>query len=491
MLGDQRPTYDPDLERQLLGMLMLLSEANQGDEIKRALGIVRARDFFRTEHRLVFAAILTLNKQGHHFGVEAVHSLLERKGKLNGSLTHFDLEQMQNEGARVAPLVPSEQAVQVRAFGEYRDVLRAMSQMAEFAAMTTDPTRLRARLRELMTNLDREALLATVQTQSFRDLMNTEFPPAIPIVPPLIYGGDCMLIVGHAKGGKSVLVLQLAMAVAAGGMALGTLPVDRPRDVLFLNLDDKPSRVQARARFMLAAYDGEYPEHFEFAHRWPPMDRGGEGMLIQWAEQHPDGVIFIDLLERIRPTRAGNIYEADYAALGPLADIAHTYGVAVVVVHHTNKQGQGPGQEFDPAFAVSGSVAVQGAVDSWLTFHPKSADQPDVRRLTLTGRDVQQTQYQVVFDESVSGWAWEGESVQEKVTKRMPFRRQQVLDAIQEAGRPLRRREIAERTQMNVNQVDNLLYWMKRHDPPQIKDMGDGSYQHPSEYARTKPPGSV
>ena len=492
MLADGVPTSNLEVERQLLGMLMLLSEANDAEATKRAIGIVRARDFTE-DHRHIFNAILALDRKNLHFGLEAVYTQLERRGRLNGAITRFDLEQMQAEGSRVLPLVPSEQALQVRALGEYREAIQAALDLRRFIETTTDASRIRARIKELSVTLERDALLHTVNTQTFRELMAQEFPPQVPIVEPILYAGDCILIVGNAKAGKSVFALQLAMAVASGGLALGSIPIERVRPVLYLNLDDKPSRVKARASFMLAAYpDGAYPEALEFAHRWPPIDRGGEGMLIDWCERHPDGVIVIDLLERIRPVRLGGIYESDYAALGPLADMAHTYGVGVVVVHHTNKQGQGAGQEFNPAQAVSGSMAVQGAVDAWLTFHPVIPEQPDTRRVTISGRDTALSQYQVTWDDFLHGWQWEGESIQQKVTSKLPHRRQQLLDAIQEAGRPLRRGEIVERMPgSNLKQVDNLIHEMKYHKPPQIVDMGDGTYQHPSEHARTRPTGSV
>lgn len=492
MLGDprdQRPTYDPDLERQLLGMLMLLSEANQGDEIKRALGIVRAKDFFRGEHRLVFAAILTLDKQGHHFGVEAVHSLLERKGKLNGALSHFDLEQMQSEGARVMPLVPAEQASQLRTLGEYRDAIQAVASLRQFVETTTDPELIRAHFKELSATLDRSAYLSTATTQTFRELVATDFPPTIPVLDPLIMAGDSMLIVGNSKTGKSVFALQLALAIASGGLAFDVLPVHQLRDVLFLNLDDRPSRIKARAQYMMASYpENVYPERLHFAHRWPPLDQGGEGMLHTWAERHPEGVIIIDLLEKIRPARGGSVYQADYAAVGALTDVAHVNGVTVLTVHHSNKSGLAPGSTFNADFSVSGSEAIRGAADGHIVFHPMTQEQPGARQLTVKTRDMGESGYALAWDEFLHGWRWEGESLQHKIAKRMSPERQSLLDTIQEAARPLAPGEIAQRLHKQTNQVYYLLFQMK--NAGQIVALDDGRYQHPSEHARTKPPDS-
>jgi AAA domain/DnaB-like helicase N terminal domain len=484
MMVPDIPLSDPKMERALLGLLMTLSGMAQDDSTKRAMAILRPKDFAIVEHRVVYAAIIALEKRKLHFGMEQVHSLLERRNKLNGSLTHFDLEQMVVEGSHLTPFIPEEQAKQLRALGEYRDILRAVRDLTEFTGITTDPDKLRARFRELAAGLEREAIITTVQTQTFRELLATEFAPEVPVIEPLITAGDALLIVGHSKTGKSVLALQLAMAIASGGEALGVLPVHQVRDVLYINLDDKASRVKRRGQYMLAAYNGVYPERLSFAHRWPSLDRGGEGMLHTWAEAHKEGVIVIDLLERIRPHRTGNIYEADYLAMAALTDVAHTHGVTILVVHHATKAGLAPGAEFNADFSVSGSEAMRGAVDGHIVFHPATADLPDSRRITVRGRDSAGQQYQLTWDELLSGWLWEGESIQQKITKRVPFRRQQVLDTIQEASRPLKPSEIAYRLGWNPNQTYNILFEMKKHDPPQIVEVGDGTYEHPAEHAR-------
>jgi len=485
MLAGSIPLSNPSLERQLLGMLMLLSEADN-DDARRAIGIVRARDFFTDEHRHVYSAILALDRKKLHFGIEAVYSVLERRGRLNGAITRFDLEQMQNEGARALPLIPAEQAIQVRALGEYRDAIQAALDLRQFIETTTDPAKIRARLKELSAGLERNAYLSTAPTQTFAELMATEFPPTIPVLVPLIMAGDSMLIVGNSKTGKSVFALQLALAIASGGDALDALPVAQARDVLFLNLDDRPSRIKARSQMMLATYpDGVYPRRLEFAHQWPALDQGGEGMLHNWAERHQDGVIFIDLLEKIRPARGGSVYQGDYAAVGALTDVAHRHGVTVLIVHHSNKSGLAPGSEFNADFSVSGSEAVRGAADGHIVFHPMNRDQPGRRVITLKSRDTAGDQYQMEWDEFLHGWRWEGIDIAQRITgKDKPSaQRQSVLDTIQEAGHSLSPIEIATRLDKPRPAVRMLLGAMVKAN--QITWYSDlGRYDCPNEVAR-------
>ena len=68
------------------------------------------------------------------------------------------------------------------------------------------------------------------------------------VVPGIIPEGCCILA-GRPKIGKSFLVLEIALAVAAGTQVLGVDVEQRP--VLYLALEDNERRLQRRARALL------------------------------------------------------------------------------------------------------------------------------------------------------------------------------------------------------------------------------------------------
>src|SRR5262245_3163444 len=166
MSGPEPTLSDPSLERTLLGLLMALSQTRDDESTRRALAIVRPRDFSRTEHKPVFSAITYLDKRDQHFGLEAVHSLLERRGKLNGVLDRLDLQHLVSEGSRAPPLVPEEQALQVRQLGEYREFVAAVGELQQSWRENDDPPRLRAMMREVVTKLERAALVQEIRGQA-------------------------------------------------------------------------------------------------------------------------------------------------------------------------------------------------------------------------------------------------------------------------------------------------------------------------------------
>jgi len=78
------------------------------------------------------------------------------------------------------------------------------------------------------------------------ELVAEELQPVRWVVRGLLPEG-VTLLAGKPKLGKSWLALGLGVAVASGGVALGTKPVDRG-DVLYLALEDNPQRLQGAPR---------------------------------------------------------------------------------------------------------------------------------------------------------------------------------------------------------------------------------------------------
>src|SRR5215831_18700273 len=102
-------------------------------------------------------------------------------------------------------------------------------------------------------------------------LIDETFQPLKWAVPGLIPEG-CILFAGRPKLGKSWFVLQLALAVASGGRAFGSVPPEKS-DVLYLALEDTKRRLQSRAKLLLG--DRPLPSGLRMAVAWPRMDQGG------------------------------------------------------------------------------------------------------------------------------------------------------------------------------------------------------------------------
>ncbi|WP_261763881.1 AAA family ATPase, partial [Pseudonocardia asaccharolytica] len=97
------------------------------------------------------------------------------------------------------------------------------------------------------------------------------FPEPRWAVPGLVCEG-VTLLAGPPKVGKSWLSLNLALDIAAGRPALGSIEVE-PGPVLYLALEDTPRRLQSRMRTVLA--DRPAPEGLTLSIACEPMPAGG------------------------------------------------------------------------------------------------------------------------------------------------------------------------------------------------------------------------
>lgn len=80
------------------------------------------------------------------------------------------------------------------------------------------------------------------------------------------------MLAGPPKIGKSWLALGLAVAVATGGKALGTIDVTTGA-ALYLALEDTPRRLQARLRKVLA--NDPAPDNLTLTPACPALPAGG------------------------------------------------------------------------------------------------------------------------------------------------------------------------------------------------------------------------
>lgn len=299
-------------------------------------------------------------------------------------------------------------------------------------------------------------------TVTAADLMRRDFPEPRWAVPGVLPEG-AVLLGGASKIGKSWLVLGLAVAVAAGGRALGQIPVE-PGAVLYLALEDGPRRLQER---LLALLDGEAaPDRLHLATKWPPLHEGGAAALDAWLGEHPDArLVIVDVLQRLRPptTPTGSIYAADYGLMAAFKAVADEHKVTLLAVHHTRKLGAD-----DPLDTLSGTNGLAAAVDTILVFS-REVRQAD-GALYLRGRDVAEADHALRFDGPTGRWNLTGDAAKLKLTAG----RAEVITLLERTGRPLAPKEIAEALGGSRGNVRVLLKRMS--DRGQVQAGGDGTY---------------
>ena len=207
------------------------------------------------------------------------------------------------------------------------------------------------------------------------------------------------LLVGKPKLGKSWLALHMAVEVALGGRVMGQLGVT-PTPVHYFALEDGQRRLQARQAIV---YGPRPPSNdLTFALALPQLDKGGLE-AVRAVAAGGAGLIIIDTFGRVQPPQAGNrnSYAAEYGLVGALQQIAQQARIAILLVHHERKsvEGDRAGYMLDK---VLGTTGITGAADNTIILQ---AEDDGVRRLYLTGRDVEAQDFAYAVDLQQGTWA--------------------------------------------------------------------------------------
>jgi len=276
------------------------------------------------------------------------------------------------------------------------------------------------------------------------ELLKKQLPEPVWIVPDILPAG-LTILAGPPKMGKSWLSLGLSVAVATGGLFLGhKVPKGQ---AVYLALEDTERRLQDRLQIVLAEEIGL--EELYFFTNWPKDGDGGLTYLAEWLLEHQDcRLVIVDTLQKIKrkPGRNENAYESDYVAMTGFKQIADKFNIAVVLVHHLKK-----GSETDVFNQISGSIGLSGAADAMMVL--KRARMDAEATLSITGRDVEETELALKFDKQLCQFNLLGNAVEVQQSQE----RRDVLELLRASNEPLSPRYIAAAIGKTTNAVTKQL----------------------------------
>jgi phage/plasmid primase-like uncharacterized protein len=295
------------------------------------------------------------------------------------------------------------------------------------------------------------------------ELQHIEFPPVKYVVEGYIVEG-LTLLAGVPKIGKSWSCLDVALSVASGGAAYGSIDCEQG-DVLYLALEDNPRRLQSRLRKMMRHNKQPWPAALQIETEWPILGVGCEDKISEWIEQAArPRLIIIDTMARIKPPQKQNtpLYDSDYKVVASLQALSQTYGVAIVIVTHTRKQ-----DSDDPIEKVSGTLGLSGAADSILVLDRKAEG------VTLygRGRDIEEIETAMEFDKKRFIWRILGDA---SILQRTP-ERQQIIAVLEEAEAPMTPKDIAEALNEDGQNIRQLV--SKMAEKGEIEKVSRGKYR--------------
>ncbi|MCK1732949.1 AAA family ATPase [Bradyrhizobium sp. 138] len=235
--------------------------------------------------------------------------------------------------------------------------------------------------------------------RSTKELQKQTFAELKWIVPQILPEG-LTLFGGRPKVGKSWTALDIANAVASGGLFMGA--ECEQGAVLALFLEDNDRRLQRRMTKMLGALKNDWPD-ITYATQWPRLHDGGIEFMKRWiletkaASRNPR-LIIVDILQRVRQPKGRSQesqYEADYEAMVRMQALASEAEISILVLHHQRKMGAE-----DQMDTLSGTLGLAGGVDGVLIL---AKEQDGSLSLWGNGRDSENGEFKlaVMFDENM------------------------------------------------------------------------------------------
>ena len=238
-------------------------------------------------------------------------------------------------------------------------------------------------------------------------LMDLEFMPQEFVVRGLLPKG-LSILGGAPKIGKSWLMLELALRVAKGEPMWGM--ETKQGTVLYYCLEDTLKRIQQR----LYCITENGPDNLLFETATGTLTTNLEEEILLYIKRHPDmSLIIIDTFQMVRGNKGDPSYGSDYDDIQKLKRISDSQNVAILLVHHLRKMG-----DRDPVNKLSGTTGISGAVDC-VYILDKSARLEDVATLTCTGRDIQQRELELRFDQTNCVWNLISDNAEDE-TKKLP-----------------------------------------------------------------------
>ena len=223
-----------------------------------------------------------------------------------------------------------------------------------------------------------------------------------------LLGTGVYLLAGAPKIGKSFLVAQIAYRVSTGS-DLWSYRV-HGGTVLYLALEDDKKRLQER---MARMFGVEGCDNLHFVTHAGQVGQNLDKQLKNFLAEHPDTVlVIVDTLQKVREMTAEYSYASDYDVISSLKQLADSYNICILLVHHTRKQPAGDSFEM-----ISGTTGLLGGSDGAMLM--KKENRTDLTAtLELVSRD--QPEQKLYITKNPESLVWELDHAETEPWKEPP-----------------------------------------------------------------------
>jgi AAA domain-containing protein len=247
---------------------------------------------------------------------------------------------------------------------------------------------------------------------TLHDLQRMDIPDIHWAIQDLLPEG-LAFIAGPPSLGKSMLLLQIALAVCLGDKLLDVWHAVRG-EVLYIGTEETQRRMMARVSQLLADNPTltDWPDGFTVVHAVQPFGAGLMEQIGEWLKGHPQArLVIIDILADVRPPRTphSDWYQEERRMGKALDALAMQHHVCLLVSMHTNRLQQAE----DPIDRVHGGSGLPGAAPTKTVLLPGQGF--DAAIWHTRGRDTPREQHALKMVEGV--WTYTGDGKVAQLTE--------------------------------------------------------------------------
>lgn len=228
------------------------------------------------------------------------------------------------------------------------------------------------------------------------EIQSVEHPALEWVVPELLPEGYTILA-GRPKVGKSILALQLAEAVAAGGMFLGRR-VQKGK-VLYLAVEDYVARLDRR----MTEHQYKATGNIDFYMKWDYFDKGGFEKLQTVLKRGDYRLCVLDTFYRLISPKSSQNDSGEMTRIGTKLHMLtrEQFVSAILSLDHTTKFSMQE-ENYDPLASISGSTAKAGIIDSVWSCVKSRSDKK--LKMSVASRDSDELALDLHFDSLIKCW---------------------------------------------------------------------------------------
>ncbi len=239
---DRLPLHRPDIERQLLGDLLIEPRL-----IDRALNLVKEKDFYSDRHQMIFHTMVNMHASGRSWDTTLIAAELERLGQYQE--TGGDNYLATIAGSVISTACFEEHAGWVKEYAVKRSLQALGDEIAREAISTqSTSTQLLDQAKNRLGEIQPPANTALKLTTSSE--LCAPIEPPVWLINGVLLEGQPTIVGGPMKTLKTSILIDMTVSLGTGTSFLGRFPVPRPMRVALISGESGRYVIRQNAREM-------------------------------------------------------------------------------------------------------------------------------------------------------------------------------------------------------------------------------------------------